>query len=76
MTLGYLGSVQAAQGNLEEACATWSNALDAMEDGVYSGRARAAVVNMRRMLSPYRNRGVAFINELDSRAAAYLARVD
>ena len=37
------------------------------------GSTPSAVVNMRRMLSPYRNRGVAFINGLDSRAAAYLA---
>ncbi|MEU0843524.1 Tat pathway signal protein [Streptomyces sp. NPDC005962] len=76
VTLGYLASVQASQGSLEEACSTWSRALDAMEDGVYSGRARDTVVNMRRLLSPYRPRGVPFISELDARAAAYLSRVD
>ena len=34
VTLGYLGSVQARRGGIEEACVTWSRALDAME-GVY-----------------------------------------
>ncbi len=30
VTLGYLGAVQVQQGHVDEACATWSRALDAM----------------------------------------------
>lgn len=71
VTLGYLGAVQARQGNLEEACATWSRALDAME-GVRSGRARQVAVDMRSVLSPYRPRGIRAVAELDARAASYL----
>ncbi|MFI1398559.1 hypothetical protein [Streptomyces sp. NPDC020681] len=52
VTLGYLGATQIAGGGVEEACATWGSVLDAMEDGIYSGRARQAVVDMRRLLSP------------------------
>ncbi|MEV4506067.1 Tat pathway signal protein [Streptomyces klenkii] len=74
VTLGYLGAVQAQQGNIEEACATWTRALDAME-GVQSGRARETVVHMRRALSPFRKRGVRVVTELDKRAAAFLAGV-
>ncbi|MFJ6393897.1 hypothetical protein ACIQJT_40700 [Streptomyces sp. NPDC091972] len=33
VTLGYLGATQLSAGNVVEACATWSRALDAMEDG-------------------------------------------
>ncbi|UKY49233.1 Tat pathway signal protein [Streptomyces inhibens] len=76
VTLGYLGATQIAGGNVEEACATWSGVLDAMEEGIYSGRARQAVHDMRKRVSPYRNRGIPAVAELDARAAAYLARVD
>lgn len=72
VTLGYLGSVQARQGNIEEACGTWTRALDAM-DGVHSGRTRQTVLDMRTLLSPFRQRGIRVVNELDSRANAYLA---
>ncbi|MEU9026787.1 Tat pathway signal protein [Streptomyces sp. NPDC048383] len=75
VTLGYLGSVQVADGHVEEACATWSTVLDAMEEGIYSGRARQAVVDMRRLLSPYRRRGIPAVASLDARAAAYLVQV-
>lgn len=71
VTLGYLGAAQARQGSLEEACATWSRALDAME-GVRSGRARQVAVDMRSVLSPYRPRGIRAVAELDARAASYL----
>ncbi|WP_332836362.1 hypothetical protein [Streptomyces odonnellii] len=47
-----------------------------MEEGIYSGRARQAVVDMRRLVSPYRRRGIPAVAELDARAAVYLARVD
>jgi hypothetical protein len=76
VTLGYLGATQIAGGSVEEACATWGSVLDAMEEGIYSGRARQAVVDMRHLVSPYRRRGIPVVAELDARAAAYLARVD
>ncbi|MFD0416860.1 Tat pathway signal protein [Streptomyces sp. NPDC127108] len=76
VTLGYMGATQIAQGGVEEACATWTSVLDAMEDGIYSGRARQGVVDMRHLLSPYRKRGIPAVAVLDARAAAYLAQVD
>ena len=72
VTLGYLGSVQARSGNIDEACATWSSALDAM-DGINSGRARQVVTDMRSTLSSLQGRGVPDTADLDARAAAYLA---
>ncbi|MEV0458721.1 Tat pathway signal protein [Catellatospora methionotrophica] len=74
VTLGYLGAVQARQGAIDEACGTWSKALDAM-DGVHSARARQTVVDMRRALSPFRRRNNSTTIEVDARAAAYLAAV-
>ncbi|WP_405545579.1 Tat pathway signal protein [Streptomyces phaeochromogenes] len=74
VTLGYLGAAQASQGNIEAACSTWAQALDAM-NGVHSGRAREAVINMRRVLSPYRNRGISAAAEIDERARGVLRRV-
>ncbi|MFD4349493.1 hypothetical protein ACFWQ6_32220 [Streptomyces coelicoflavus] len=47
-----VGAAQIAQGGVKEACATWTSALDAMEDGIHSGRARQRVVDMRHLLSP------------------------
>lgn len=76
VTLGYLGATQVASGNLDEACATWSRVLDAMEEGIYSGRARQAVVDMRHLLSPYKHRKIPVVADLDVRAAEYLAQVD
>ena len=72
VTLGYLGAVQARGGSLDEACATWSTALGAM-DGVHSGRTRQVVADMRSALSPFRRRGIPAAAELDARASAYLA---
>ncbi|KAB7835520.1 Tat pathway signal protein [Streptomyces mobaraensis] len=75
VTLGYLGAVQASQGSLEAACATWHQALDAM-GGIHSGRARETVVQMRRSLSPFRRRGGdSAATALDARARAALSRV-
>ncbi|MFD9794086.1 Tat pathway signal protein [Streptomyces sp. NPDC059070] len=74
VTLGYMGAVQAQQGNVEAACETWSRALDAM-DGIHSGRARETVINMRRVLSPYRNRGIPAAAQIDERARTVLAGV-
>lgn len=73
VTLGLLGSVHAAGGAIEEACATWTRALDSM-DGIHSGRTRQTVVDMRRALSPFRRRSVRLVSELDTRAADYLTR--
>lgn len=72
VTLGYLGAVQARQGGIEAACATWSTALDAM-DGVRSGRTRQVAAQMRATLSPFRGRGIRAVAEVDARAAAYLS---
>jgi hypothetical protein len=72
VTLGYLGAVQARQGAIDEACSTWSTALEVM-DGVHSGRTRQTVVDMRAALSPFRARGIPAAAELDQRAARYLA---
>ncbi|GIJ38900.1 tetratricopeptide repeat protein [Micromonospora andamanensis] len=72
VTLGYMGAVQARQGEIEEACATWSRALDAME-GVRSGRTREVAVEMRAILSPYRRRSVRAVRDVDARAKIYLS---
>jgi hypothetical protein len=71
VTLGYLGAVQARQGEIDQACSTWSTALEAM-DGIHSARARQTVVDMRAALSAFRHRGVPAAVELDARACAYL----
>ncbi|MFI6663174.1 hypothetical protein ACIBL8_47765 [Streptomyces sp. NPDC050523] len=63
-------------GNVEEACATWSRPLDAMQGGIYLGRARQCVVEMRQLLSPYRRRGIPVAADLERRAADYLRTVD
>lgn len=74
VTLGYLGAVQARQGSVEEACATWSRALDAM-DGIRSARTRQVATDIRTTLSPFRHRAIAAVAEVDTRAATYLAAV-
>ncbi len=61
VTLGYLGVTQIAAGGVEEACGTWVKVLDAMEEGIYSSRARQAVVDMRTLLSPYRHRRISVV---------------
>ncbi|MEW2497469.1 Tat pathway signal protein [Streptomyces nodosus] len=71
VTLGYLGAVQVQQGQVEAACGTWGQALDAMT-GVQSGRARETVVQMRRALSPFRGRAGGPAAELDAKARAVL----
>lgn len=74
MTLGYLGAVQATQGAIEEASATWSKALDAMH-GINSGRTRQVAIDISSALAPYSGRGIQVVADLDARAAAYLAGV-
>jgi hypothetical protein len=76
VTLGYLGAAQISTGSVEEACATWGDVLGAMGEGIHSGRARQTVIDMRKLVSPYRRRGIPAVAELDARAAAYLAQVD
>ena len=75
VTLGYLGATQIAAGGVEEACGTWVMTLDAVEEGIYSGRARQTVVDMRTLLSPYRNRRIPVVAEVDQRARRYLSQV-
>jgi tetratricopeptide (TPR) repeat protein len=72
VTLGYLGAVQAREGKIDEACASWAQALDAME-GIRSGRARQVASGIRTGLAPYRRRSSPDIVSIDTRAAAYLA---
>ncbi|MEK9518204.1 Tat pathway signal protein [Streptomyces venezuelae] len=74
VTLGYLGDVQVRQGHLDDACQTWTRALDAMA-GIRSGRARDTVVQMRRSLSPVKGRGGHMAADLDQRARELLAHV-
>ncbi|MFG2483359.1 Tat pathway signal protein [Streptomyces virginiae] len=74
VTLGLLGAVQIQRGAVDEACATWSQALDTMQ-GVQSGRALDTVVQMRRSLSPYRGRGGTALAHLDERARTVISRV-
>ncbi|KAB7850138.1 hypothetical protein [Streptomyces mobaraensis] len=64
--------LQASQGTIEQACATWHRAMDHM-DGVASARTRKAVQNMRRDLHRFRTRGLRCAAELHDRAAAFLA---
>ncbi|MFQ6328293.1 hypothetical protein ACLMAL_19410 [Nocardia sp. CWNU-33] len=71
VTLGYLGTAQARSGELESACATWTSALSAMER-VQSGRTRNVARDIRATVAPYLGR-VAGVNEIDDRAAEYLA---
>ncbi|MFF4080801.1 Tat pathway signal protein [Streptomyces sp. NPDC001777] len=72
VTLGYLGEIQARQHRTEEACATWSASLDAM-DGVRSARTRKAASDMRAALSPLHRRGIRSVAAVHTRATAYLA---
>jgi hypothetical protein len=71
VTLGYLGAVQASQGNIEESCATWNRALDAM-DGIQSARTRNVVTDIRAVLATHRGRAVPAAAALDARVASYL----
>jgi tetratricopeptide (TPR) repeat protein len=74
VTLGYLGSLHASAGNVEEACGIWGRALDAM-DGVHSGRTRKVAEDMRSALTPFRRRGIKAVIDIDARAGAYLKTV-
>ncbi|MFD7169024.1 hypothetical protein [Streptomyces violascens] len=63
---------QAKQGGIEQACATWSRAIETMA-GVRSTRTLKAVRTLRSDLRPYRARGVRAAAELDEHARIFLA---
>ncbi|MBF6357404.1 helix-turn-helix domain-containing protein [Nocardia higoensis] len=71
VTLGYLGTVQARAGSIEQACATWSSALAAMS-GVQSGRTRNIARDIRATVAPHLNRHIAGVREIDDQATEYL----
>ncbi|MFF0494742.1 helix-turn-helix domain-containing protein [Nocardia sp. NPDC004068] len=73
VTLGYLGTVQARAGQLEQACDTWKSALDAM-DGVQSGRTRNVARDIRATVAPYIRQQVVGVGDIDERAEQYLTR--
>lgn len=75
VTLGYLGVIEAQQGGIEQACATWGRALDLM-DGIRSGRTVRTAEQMIQALSPYRLRGISAVREVDTRATAYLSNAN
>lgn len=59
--------MQAADGRIEQACATWGRAIDHM-DGVRSGRTRKAVSGMRSDLARFRTCGLRCATDLDEQA--------
>ncbi|WP_194835528.1 helix-turn-helix domain-containing protein [Nocardia sp. XZ_19_369] len=71
VTLGYLGTVQARSGELEQACATWTSALTAM-DGVQSARTRNVARDIRATVAPYRGKQIAGVDDIHVRAESYL----
>lgn len=76
VTLGYLGATHISTGDIDEACATWSMALDVIEDGaIYSRRAQRTINDMRRLVAPLKRREIPAIAEIDERGARYLAGI-
>ncbi|MFJ2834269.1 helix-turn-helix domain-containing protein [Nocardia sp. NPDC087230] len=71
VTLGYLGAVQARQGDLELACETWKAAMRSM-GRVQSGRTRAVARDIRDAVSPHLGSTVAGFAEVDAQASEYL----
>ena len=69
------GGMQIKQGAIEQACETWSHALDSMT-GVSSARTLKGVRSMRRDLASFRARGVQCATQLDERAASFLTAGD
>jgi tetratricopeptide (TPR) repeat protein len=70
LSLAWQGEEQAAQGHLEQACATWGRALD-LFDGVYSDRVVKQVGSIRRHLGVFERRGVTAAARLDESARAW-----
>ncbi|QDY77545.1 hypothetical protein [Streptomyces qinzhouensis] len=65
------GHAQLSQGRIEQACATWTGALDAMV-GIRSSRTIKAVQAIRSDLAQFRARSARPAAELDDRARAWL----
>jgi transcriptional regulator with XRE-family HTH domain len=72
VTLGYLGAAEAANGRVDAAHQTWTQALHTAE-GIRSGRVRKVVKDMYAKLSALKSVETPAIRELRTRAAAYLA---
>jgi hypothetical protein len=72
LELAAQGGEQAAQGHVDQACATWGRALASL-DGVRSARATKAVSGMRRSVRPWLQRGARTAADLDERARCWLA---
>jgi hypothetical protein len=70
LSLAWQGEEQAAQGHLEQACATWDRALGFF-DGVYSDRAVKQVAKIRRQLVVFERRGVQAAAQLDESARVW-----
>jgi tetratricopeptide (TPR) repeat protein len=71
VTLGYLAETLALNGDLDEACVTWSKSLESM-DGIRSGRARRVLETMSGALQSNKNLSNQHISELRERAAEML----
>jgi hypothetical protein len=63
LDLHLLGAAQAAQGHLDQACATWTAAVPRLRD-VRSARTRRAVADIRAWLMTPRHRDSAAAREL------------
>ncbi|WP_154677395.1 Tat pathway signal protein [Parafrankia discariae] len=72
VTLGYLGTVHARRGSLEEACAAWAEALD-VADGIRSARVRTVVSEMRSNISQFHGTKLSTATAIDIRAGSFLA---
>jgi tetratricopeptide (TPR) repeat protein len=72
LTMAELAQTQCAQGHVEQACETWTVALNGMT-GVRSARIRDAVRSMRQHLAAYSRRGLGAARRLESRAASLLS---
>lgn len=73
LTLANLGDVQARQGKLEEALASWSSSLDFLS-GMSSGRARASFENMHQRLASFGKRLPPAGRDVAARAEEELRR--
>lgn len=71
VTLGYLAETLALNGDLDEACATWSKSLESM-DGIRSGRTRRVLETMSGTLQSNKNLNNHHISDLRERAAEML----
>lgn len=73
VTLGYLADVQARANCLDEACVTWSGALEVMES-VSSGRTLQNALRMRETISSHHGQDTRAVREVAARTAEYLSR--